>query len=108
MLGLLAAIALTVLPGSGAPAHIAVVPCPAAEAGASTTAREARAVRCLLNAERTARSLPRLYVSPHSCASLDGYLESVYDIFLDNLDRYLAHKPLHHVVDLATGYGTPS
>src|SRR5262249_29028976 len=32
---------------------------------------------------------PNLLISPHSCASLDGYWEGVYDIFLDNLGRYL-------------------
>src|SRR5262249_57085374 len=47
---------------------------------------------------------PNLLISPHSCASLDGYWEGVYDIFLDNLGRYLDGGELRNRVDPATGY----
>jgi phosphoglycerate dehydrogenase-like enzyme len=47
---------------------------------------------------------PNLYLSPHSAASPDRYLESLFDLFADNLDRYVRGEPLRNVVDLAAGY----
>jgi phosphoglycerate dehydrogenase-like enzyme len=41
---------------------------------------------------------PNLRLSPHSSASLDHYLESVFDLFADNLARYLRREPLRNVV----------
>jgi phosphoglycerate dehydrogenase-like enzyme len=41
---------------------------------------------------------PNLRLSPHSSASLDHYLESVFDLFADNLGRYLRREPLRNVV----------
>jgi phosphoglycerate dehydrogenase-like enzyme len=41
---------------------------------------------------------PNLRLSPHSSASLDHYVESVFELFADNLGRYLRREPLHNVV----------
>jgi phosphoglycerate dehydrogenase-like enzyme len=41
---------------------------------------------------------PNLRLSPHSAASLDHYVESVFDLFADNLGRYLRGEPLRNVV----------
>jgi phosphoglycerate dehydrogenase-like enzyme len=41
---------------------------------------------------------PNLRLSPHSSASLDHYVESVFDLFADNLGRYLRREPLRNVV----------
>jgi phosphoglycerate dehydrogenase-like enzyme len=41
---------------------------------------------------------PNLHLSPHSSASLDHYVESVFDLFADNLGRYLRREPLRNVV----------
>jgi phosphoglycerate dehydrogenase-like enzyme len=47
---------------------------------------------------------PNLYLSPHSSASPERYLESLFDLFADNLDRYVRGEPLRNVVDLTAGY----
>jgi phosphoglycerate dehydrogenase-like enzyme len=41
---------------------------------------------------------PNLRLSPHSSASLDHYVESVFDLFTDNLGRYVRGEPLRNVV----------
>jgi phosphoglycerate dehydrogenase-like enzyme len=41
---------------------------------------------------------PNLRLSPHSAASLDHYVESVFELFVDNLGRYLRREPLRNVV----------
>jgi phosphoglycerate dehydrogenase-like enzyme len=41
---------------------------------------------------------PNLHLSPHSSASLDHYVESVFDLFADNLGRYVRGEPLRNVV----------
>ena len=41
---------------------------------------------------------PNVRLSPHSAASLDHYVESVFDLFADNLGRYLRREPLRNVV----------
>jgi phosphoglycerate dehydrogenase-like enzyme len=41
---------------------------------------------------------PNLRVSPHSSASLDHYVESAFELFADNLGRYLRGEPLRNVV----------
>jgi phosphoglycerate dehydrogenase-like enzyme len=41
---------------------------------------------------------PNLRLSPHSAASLDHYVESVFDLFANNLGRYLRGQPLRNVV----------
>jgi phosphoglycerate dehydrogenase-like enzyme len=49
-------------------------------------------------------SAPNLLVSPHSSASADRYPERAFDLFCDNLERYVSGTPLRNVVDLAGGY----
>ena len=48
--------------------------------------------------------VPNLHISPHSSTSQERYFEMVFELFLDNLAAYVAHKPLRNVCDLATGY----
>ena len=49
-------------------------------------------------------SAPNLFVSPHSSASGERYAERAFDLFCDNLARYVAGEPLRNVVDLTGGY----
>jgi len=49
-------------------------------------------------------SAPNLLVSPHSSASGDRYAERAFDLFCDNLERYVAGDSLRNVVDLSGGY----
>jgi phosphoglycerate dehydrogenase-like enzyme len=42
---------------------------------------------------------PNLFLSPHSSASLDRYAESVFELFADNLGRYVRREPLCNVVE---------
>ena len=46
---------------------------------------------------------PNLRLSPHSSASLDHYVESVFDLFADNLGRYVRREPLRNVVADGSG-----
>jgi phosphoglycerate dehydrogenase-like enzyme len=45
--------------------------------------------------------LPDLYASAHSSVSVDRYLDDVFDLFADNVARYVAGEPLHNRVDMA-------
>jgi phosphoglycerate dehydrogenase-like enzyme len=45
-----------------------------------------------------------LYVSAHSAVSVDRYIDDIFDLFEDNLTRYVAGEPLRNVVD-ATALG---
>jgi phosphoglycerate dehydrogenase-like enzyme len=47
---------------------------------------------------------PNLLLSPHSSASLDRYVESLFDLFVENLGRYLRGEPLGNVVELPPGF----
>jgi phosphoglycerate dehydrogenase-like enzyme len=47
---------------------------------------------------------PNLLLSPHSSPSQDRYFEMVYELFVDNLGRYVSGEPLRNVVDLESGY----
>jgi phosphoglycerate dehydrogenase-like enzyme len=49
-------------------------------------------------------SAPNLLISPHSSASGERYAERAFDLFCDNLERYVAGEPLRNVVDLTEGY----
>jgi phosphoglycerate dehydrogenase-like enzyme len=44
--------------------------------------------------------LPNVYISAHSSVSLDRYIEDVFDLFIDNLERFLAGKELRNIVDM--------
>jgi phosphoglycerate dehydrogenase-like enzyme len=43
-------------------------------------------------------------LSPHSSPSQDRYFEMVFELFVDNLGRYVSGQPLRNVVDLKSGY----
>ena len=47
---------------------------------------------------------PRLHLSPHCSASIDRYLESLFELFAANLTRYARDEPLHNVVALPVGW----
>jgi phosphoglycerate dehydrogenase-like enzyme len=47
---------------------------------------------------------PNLLLSPHSSASLDRYMDSLFALFADNLERFVRGEPLRNVVDLRAGY----
>jgi phosphoglycerate dehydrogenase-like enzyme len=48
--------------------------------------------------------VPRLYLSPHSSASIDRYIESLFDLFAANLARYSKGEPLQNVIRLPEGW----
>jgi phosphoglycerate dehydrogenase-like enzyme len=45
--------------------------------------------------------LPNLYVSAHSSVSVDRYLDDVFDLFAENVARFVAGQPLRNRVDMA-------
>ncbi len=45
--------------------------------------------------------LPNVYVSAHSSVSVDRYVDDIFDLFADNLARYVAGEPLRNRVDKA-------
>jgi phosphoglycerate dehydrogenase-like enzyme len=47
---------------------------------------------------------PNISISPHSSASQDRYLETLFELFADNLGRYARGEELRNVVDRAAGY----
>lgn len=47
---------------------------------------------------------PNLLITPHSSGGFSGFWDAVADLFLDNLARYSADKPLRNLVDLTSGY----
>jgi phosphoglycerate dehydrogenase-like enzyme len=48
--------------------------------------------------------LPNAIVSPHMSAGFAGWRESVVELFVENLERYLTGRPLENVVDKRRGY----
>jgi phosphoglycerate dehydrogenase-like enzyme len=44
--------------------------------------------------------IPNVYISAHCSVSLDRYVDDVFDLFIDNLERLLAGKDLRNVVDM--------
>ena len=48
--------------------------------------------------------IPNLMISPHSSASQDRYFDMVFDLFVDNLGRYVTGAPLRNVIDQTKGY----
>jgi phosphoglycerate dehydrogenase-like enzyme len=48
--------------------------------------------------------LPNTIVSPHMSGDFEGWLEAVVRLFVDNLRRFVAGKPLLNVVDKRQGY----
>ena len=43
--------------------------------------------------------LPNVYVSAHSSVSVDRYMDDVFDLFIDNLERFRDGRDLRNVVD---------
>jgi phosphoglycerate dehydrogenase-like enzyme len=43
--------------------------------------------------------LPNVYVSAHSSVSVDRYMDDVFDLFVDNLERFRDGRELRNVVD---------
>ena len=48
--------------------------------------------------------LPNLIVTPHMAGGTVPYLDRAADLFLDNLGRYLAGRPMVNVLDKSRGY----
>lgn len=44
--------------------------------------------------------LPNVYVSAHSSVSVDRYMDDVFDLFVDNLERFRDGRELRNVVDM--------
>jgi phosphoglycerate dehydrogenase-like enzyme len=44
--------------------------------------------------------IPNVYISAHCSISLDRYVDDVFDLFIDNLERLLAGRDLRNVVDM--------
>jgi phosphoglycerate dehydrogenase-like enzyme len=53
-----------------------------------------------LDAESPLWDLPNVYVSAHSSVSIDRYMEDVFEMFFENLQRYLRGEELRNVIDL--------
>jgi phosphoglycerate dehydrogenase-like enzyme len=47
---------------------------------------------------------PNLFISPHSSAANDQYARRAFDLFCENLTRFVSGQPLLNVVDLSSGY----
>jgi phosphoglycerate dehydrogenase-like enzyme len=48
---------------------------------------------------------PNLFISPHSSGAGSGYMDRMWDLFCDNLERFRSGRPLLNVVDVHTEYG---
>jgi len=48
--------------------------------------------------------MPNVLVSPHRAGDHEGWEDDVVAVFVDNLRRFVAGKPLRNVVDVAVGY----
>jgi len=47
---------------------------------------------------------PNLFLSPHSAASPEKYVERLFDLFEDNLGRFVRGEAMRNIVDLDAGY----
>jgi phosphoglycerate dehydrogenase-like enzyme len=48
--------------------------------------------------------MPNVVVSPHMSGDFAGWRETVVELFIENLERYLTGRPLRGVVDKRRGY----
>lgn len=48
--------------------------------------------------------LPNCLITPHMAGRAARSIPAIFDIFIDNLNRYLAGEPLHNAVDFQAGY----
>lgn len=53
-----------------------------------------------LAAESPLWDIPNVYISAHSSISLDHYMDDVFEIFRDNLERFLAGRELRNLIDM--------
>jgi phosphoglycerate dehydrogenase-like enzyme len=44
--------------------------------------------------------IPGVYISAHSSVSVDRYLDDIFDVFRDNMERYVVGEPLEKRVDM--------
>lgn len=44
--------------------------------------------------------IPEVFISAHSSVSVDRYLDDIFDLFEDNLGRYIRSEPLRNHVDM--------
>ncbi len=52
--------------------------------------------------------LPNVYISAHSSVATDRYMDDVFELFIENLERYVAGEPLKNVVDMkGLGFQAP-
>ncbi|MBH5392163.1 D-2-hydroxyacid dehydrogenase [Bradyrhizobium sp. CNPSo 4019] len=49
-------------------------------------------------------TLPNVIVTPHTSGTPTDYTKRFFDIFAENIERYLAGQPLKNVVDVRRGY----
>lgn len=49
-------------------------------------------------------TMPNVIVSPHMSGDTVGWRETVMELFVENLERYLTARPLRNVVDKTRGY----
>jgi len=49
-------------------------------------------------------SMANVVVSPHMSGDFAGWRETVVELFVENLERYLTGRPLRGVVDKRRGY----
>jgi phosphoglycerate dehydrogenase-like enzyme len=47
---------------------------------------------------------PNIFISPHCSTSQERYNEKLFELFADNLGRYLRGKELRNIVDRRAGY----
>lgn len=47
---------------------------------------------------------PNTLISPHASSVFDGWEDASFDLFLKNLDHWIAEEPLFNVVDPSRGY----
>jgi len=57
-----------------------------------------------LPAESKLWSLPNVILTPHVAGSMTDYFSRCTDVFCDNMQRFLAGKRLHHIVNKKRGY----
>lgn len=49
-------------------------------------------------------TMPNVIVTPHMAGYATDYISRVFEIFADNMQRFLEKKPMRNVVDLKRGY----
>ena len=57
-----------------------------------------------LPADRPLWDMPNVMVTPHSSGTHDHVSEYTADLFLENLERYVAGRPLLNLADRSRGY----